>query len=278
MVVLFINPLHIEADFCYTKNMTWAGKRKLQYLSGLFGFILIVLFIFLYPVIFKKPTCTDTKMNGDETGIDCGGSCSLMCKESVSSPVVLWSRAFKIVGKDYNLVAYIENQNRNSAVKDAPYEFRVYDTNNRLIGRKQGVTFIPPNKQFAVFESRFDPGEAQVKSVTFEFIDPLIWVKKEPTLNNLEVYVDNVAMGEDKKSPSLSARVKNESIQNLPSFEVFAILYDEDHNAINASKTVKDGLDSGSTTPVFFTWPEVLTSDPVIKDVLVSINPFDVSF
>lgn len=258
--------------------MTWATRRKLQYLSGFFGFILVILFIFLYPVIFKKPTCTDLKQNGTEIGVDCGGSCSLMCKESVSDPVVLWSRAFNVVGSTYNLVALIENQNRNSAIESIPYEFRAYDEKNRLLGRKQGTTFIPPNKQFAVFEARFDSGESKIKSVTFEFISPFVWVKKEPTVNSLPIYVDNIILGDDKKSPSLSARIKNESIHDLPSFEAVAILYDEVGNAINVSKTVKEELPSGQNTTVFFTWPEQLLGDPVVKDVLVEINPFAVSF
>ncbi len=258
--------------------MTWAAKRRWQYMGGLFGVFLIVLFIFLYPIIFKKPTCSDGNKNGDEIGIDCGGACTRMCLSQVSDPVVLWSRAFAIVPRIYNLVALVENQNKSSGVENASYEFRVYDINNRMIGRKEGVTFIPPNKQFAVFESQFDAGEALVKSVVFEFTGNLDWVKKAPSLNNLPISVDNVAMGADEKNPSLSARIKNESIYDLPTFDIIAILYDIDHNAINASKTVRDGLTSGESVNVYYTWPEELSSTPLIKDVLVSINPFSVSF
>ena len=258
--------------------MTWAIKRQLQYLAGLFGFFLIILSIFLYPVIFKKPTCSDGKMNGGETGIDCGGLCALMCRQSVSDPVILWSRAFPVMGNTYNLVAYVENQNKDSGSISVPYEFRIYDVKNRLIGRRQGTTYLPPNKQFAIFEPSFDPGEAQLKSVTFEFSGPITWVKREPTLNNLALFVDNVEMGSDKKSPSLSARIKNESIYEIPPFEVVTILYDENHNAINASKTIKDGLNSNDNISVYFTWPTELTSIPVIEDVLIQINPFTVSF
>jgi hypothetical protein len=258
--------------------MSWATKRKLQYLGGLFGLFLIVLFIFLYPIIFQKPTCTDGKQNGDETGVDCGGSCQLMCKDKTSDPVVLWSRAFPVLDNTYNLVAFVENQNKNSGVVNVPYEFRIYDENNHLIGRRQGSTFIPPNKQFAIFEPRMDFGQSVVKSVTFEFTGPFIWIKKDPTLNNLSLYVDQVTVGEDKKNPSLSAVIKNESIYDIPSFEVVAILYDKDHNAINASKTIKDGLSSNNSLSVYFTWPLPLSSDPVTEDVLISINPFTVSF
>ena len=49
-------------------------------------------------------------------------------------------------------------------------------------------------------------------------------------------------------------------------------------NAINASKTHKNGLNSNSDTPVVFTWPEALEGVPVTQDILVQINPFSVSF
>ena len=258
--------------------MNWATQRKLQYIGGFTFIFLVIVSIILYPIIFKKPTCSDGIKNGTETGIDCGGMCSLMCKESISDPVVLWSRGFPVVGNTFNLVALVENQNKNSAITEVSYEFRVYDVSNRLIGRRQGTTYIPPNKQIAIFEPTFDPGEAQLKSVTFEFTSPYVWLKKEPTLNNLPIYVDNINMGEDKKSPSLSAKINNESIYDIPPFEVVTILYDIDHNAINASKTITDGVKSNDSIPVYFTWPKELTSDPVTKDVLVQINPFSVSF
>jgi len=258
--------------------MNWAAQRRLQYLGGLFLVFCIIIFIFLIPVIWRKPTCTDGKKNGDEVGVDCGGSCELMCKEKVSDPLILWSRAFHVVGNTYNLVAYVENQNKNSGVIEANYEFRIYDTDNLLIGRRQGSTFIPPNKQFAIFEPRYDFGQSKVKSVSFEFTGPFTWIKKEPTINNLALFVNDITIGNDIKSPSLTATIKNESIYEIPSFEVVAILYDENHNAINASKTVKDGLRSNDSLPVFFTWPEAFTSTPVTEDVLISINPFTASF
>ena len=258
--------------------MNWAAKRRLQYLAGFFGVIFIILFIIFYPVIFKKPTCNDGKKNGNELGVDCGGSCSLICKDTASDPLILWSRAFNVVGNDYNLVAYVENQNRDAAIEKISYEFRIYDDKNLLIGRRQGTAYIPPNRQFAIFEPRFNSGQSVVKSVMFDFTEPFVWVKKEPTLNTLPIYVDNIAMGNDGSSPSLSARIKNDSVHDLPQFDVIAILYDKDGNAINASKTVKSGLLSGSSSDVTFTWPEALSDTPVKKDVIIMINPFSVSF
>ncbi|MFA5773659.1 MAG: hypothetical protein WC908_03230 [Candidatus Paceibacterota bacterium] len=258
--------------------MTWASSRQFKYLSIFLLVVGLIVFAFIYPLIFKKPTCTDSKQNGAETGVDCGGACLRMCLAEVSDPVVLWSRAFPVVGSNYNLIAFIENRNKNSGVYSAPYEFRVYDVNNKLLGRRQGSTFIPPNQQFAVFESRFDAGESELKSITFEFLPPLVWIKKSPTLQTLPINVSNIVFDDNKDTPNLSAIISNASIYDLPEFDVIAILYDAEHNAINASKTYKDKLLSGDNLPVVFTWPEILSSIPVIKDVLIQINPFSVSF
>lgn len=258
--------------------MSWASKRQFKYFSGFILFIALIVFAIVSPIIFKKPTCLDNKKNGTETGIDCGGSCSLMCKSDISDPSVLWSRAFLVVGSNYNLVAFVENRNKSSAVLTASYEFRIYDTDNKLLGRREGKTFIPPNQQFAVFESRFDSDQSKIKTVTFEFLSPLIWVKKSPTLQTLPIFVNNIIFDNNKDTPNLSAVVNNNSIYDLGEFDVIAILYDAERNAINASKTHKDNLLSNNNLPVVFTWPEPLSALPVTEDIMVLINPFSVSF
>lgn len=259
--------------------MSWALRRQLFYILIVLAFVALVLFGMFYKVIFKAPTCFDTKQNGEEVGVDCGGACSLYCKEQVSSPVVLWSRAFPVVGSNYNLLAYVENQNKRGAVAKAEYEFKVYDTNNQLIGRRTGTTFIPPNQRFPIFESRFDVGSAIPRYVTFSFTNELIWQVKDPVLSTLPLRVDRVVLGEDTQAPSLTARISNESIYDLPEFDIVAILYDSMHNAIAVSKTHKDGLKSNTSAPLLFTWPNPFSDTPVAPlTVLPMINPFSVSF
>lgn len=258
--------------------MSWASKRQFKYFSYFLFFLLFILFLIIYPFILKKPTCFDGKKNGSEIGIDCGGSCSLMCKDTTLEPVVLWSRAFNVVDNNYNLVAFIENRNIDSGVLKASYEFRVYDEKNNLLGRKEGYTFIPPNQQFAVFESRFNSGESKIKTVTFEFIKPITWVKKIPTIQTLPIKVKNIIFNNDKDTPSLSATIYNDSVYDIPEFDVISILYDAEKNAINVSKTHKGKLLSNNNLPVIFTWPEAFSDVPVTNDVLIQINPFSVSF
>ncbi len=52
-----------------------AGGRIIQQ-GASFGFVSCSLAEVLDT---KEPTCNDTKMNGDETYIDCGGSCPVGC-------------------------------------------------------------------------------------------------------------------------------------------------------------------------------------------------------
>lgn len=258
--------------------MSWASRRQFKYLMIVFGVFILIVFWIVYPIIFKKPTCSDGKLNGTETGIDCGGDCSRVCNVDTVSPITVWSRAFPVTGSIYNLAAYVENPNRNSAIGKANYEFRIYDTNNKLIGRREGTTFIPPNQQFVVFESRFDSGKSQIRSVSFEFLEPFIWQKKEPFLGTLPIKADNIIFENDFNLPNLKARIKNESIYDISNFDVVAVLYDIDNNAINVSKTHKDQLNSNNSIPVFFTWPEAMVDTPVKYDVLVQVNPFTFSF
>jgi hypothetical protein len=258
--------------------MSWASRKQVKDLILFITVLVLIIFAFTYKIIFKKATCFDSKQNGTETGIDCGGSCFLLCKDDAQEPVILWSRAFPITDNNYNLIAYIENRNKNSGVPNVSYEFRIYDSNNKLLGRRLGTTFIPPNQQFAIFEPRFDAGESELKSITFQFTSPLVWVKKAPTLQTLPITVKNIIFDDNKDTPTLSATVINDSIYDVPEFEVIAILYDIDHNAINASGSHQDKLLNNTSIPITFTWPEVLSAYPATKDVLISINPFAVKF
>src|SRR5882672_5248548 len=103
--------------------MTWALKRQIFYAVLLVLFISVFGFLIIRPYWDQAPTCTDNKQNGNETGIDCGGSCAKACLNQVDAVSVLWSRAFKIVPGRYNAVAYLVNHNKNAAVDKISYRF-----------------------------------------------------------------------------------------------------------------------------------------------------------
>ena len=258
--------------------MSWESRRQSQYILGILIILLCILAIFLYPIFTKAPSCTDGVKNGTELGIDCGGPCNKLCSSQASDTDVLWSRAFPVTGSVYNLAAMIENQNKGAGVQNVTYEFRIYDTHNKLIGRRDGTTFIPPNQDLLIFEPRFDAGKSEIHSTSFEFTSPLLWVKKSPTLQTLPVRIDTIIFANNNDSPTLSASIHNESVHVLPGFDIVAILYDKNQNVINVSKTYKESLASNDSSLVLFTWPNALSGVPVTEDILPQINPFSVSF
>ena len=102
--------------------MSWRAKRQIGVIFIFLAVAAVVLAIFLYPILVKKPTCFDTKMNGTETGVDCGGTCMKFCSADIKQPVVLWSRSFKVTDGLYNAAAYVQNQNPTAGLRKINYE------------------------------------------------------------------------------------------------------------------------------------------------------------
>jgi len=214
--------------------------------------LLIVLPLFL--LLYKAPTCTDGKRNGDELGIDCGGSCAILCSFEVLSPIVLWTRPFRVTDDVWSAVAYVENPNISSEARNVPYTFRLYDENNQLIVERKGVTFIPRNQRFAIFEGKISVSGRVPKSAQFTFDQEPVWTKA--TAAEPDIEVTNKALMRADVSPRIEANLDNKSLQTVGNVEVTAIVYDGNNNAVAASRTYVNDLDPGANAQAVFTWPE----------------------
>jgi len=232
----------------------WSAQRRFVY-GG--GFILILAFILttvVYGLIYKTPTCSDGKHNGDETGVDCGGSCTLLCTNDALAPIVHWSKIFNVSGNVYTAVAYVENQNINSKNAKATYEFKIYDANNKLLVKKVGQTAIPKNKKFAIFEVGIILKDAKPKSADFAFTSFSDWEKdntREP-----DISITNSTLIASTTSPRIEGSVSNKSATTIPSLELSVFVLDSKENAVAASRTFIETLRGHSTQDFVFTWPK----------------------
>lgn len=250
-------PLALK-NLCYTYSMnSWSAERKTIYLG--LAFLVIVIFIAVpaFLIFYKTPTCFDGKKNGNETGIDCGGSCQILCSFEGLDPIVLWSRAFRVAGIPsgggvYSAVAYIQNPNINSDAL-AAYVFKLYDASNVLIGTRENATIIPKNKVLAIFEPNIDAQSKIPARVTFEFTQKLVW-RKNLQISPELVVTQKILSGETN-SPRIDATVENKSTESVERIEVVAIVYDDNGNAVAASRTFVDKLDKDQSARVAFTWP-----------------------
>ena len=236
---------------------SWSHKRQLLILLIPLVLVCIGGYLTYTKYIYKAPSCFDGIQNGTETGVDCGGTCSLLCSSDTLPPVVLWSKSFQVTNGVWNAVAYVQNPNSRSSAKQVPYEFKLYDANNKLIVNRDGVIDIAPHKTFAVFEGGINTQGKIVKRTDFQFTQN--GVRTVDTSSEPDVTITNSTIENGSTSPRIDGNITNPNLQKISPTELIALILDGKGNAIDASKTVIDPLDAGQTMPFVFTWPRPFT-------------------
>ena len=237
--------------------MTWAGKRKLTYISGI---VLVFLLVVVLPTIihfYKAPTCFDGKQNGDELGVDCGGVCTLLCSAQYAPLNVEWTRFSKVSNGVYNVLAYIENPNINAEANNLAYTFKLYDKNGLLLREKSGLTFAPADKVMAVFEAGLLTGNQVPARVDFSFTSKAVWLKQTSQASGLSV--SQTVMSRLDSAPRLSAVVSNSTTRPVKNIEAVAVVYNDQGNTMAFSRTIIDAVAANGSQNINFNWPEPFT-------------------
>lgn len=249
--------------------LSWAAKRRLVYIGGVLFVLALIGSVIFFKLLYHAPTCSDGLKNGDEIGIDCGGSCKSLCATDTLTPVVLWSKIFNISGDVYSAVAYVENPNVNYKNESVGYEFRILDNDNKLILVKDGETSIPKNKKFAIFETGIVIRNTKPKSAEFQFTSFSKWqsdTEQEPKLS-----VKYSTLMSTSTSPRIEGTVSNNSLTSVLGLELDVFVLDNKENVIAASRTFLENLLARSQQDFVFTWPK-----PFNLGVEACANPLDV--
>lgn len=242
-----------------THMFSWSFRRRFLYLMIIFLVTIPPIGYYVWKSRQIPPSCTDAVKNQDEHGVDCGGICKIACFFEVEAmPVVQWSRSYYVAKGIYNLVAYVQNPNVNYISRPAKYIFRVYDSENVLLGSREGVVALPTTKLFPIFEPTIDVGERIPARVTFEFTEPLVWI--EYAGEKPELLVSDQVLSREDESPKLTAKITNKTLNSYKNVEVVAIVYDDEGNGFMSSRTFIDRLGDRGTANVAFTWPEPFTA------------------
>lgn len=252
----------------------WAFWRRTQYVAGVSTFFALVLVLFYFSFFYSSATCFDGTQNGDESGVDCGGSCQRICSADVAEPVVRWSREFRITNGLYNAVAYVENRNQTVGTRDLKYTFTLYDNDGEVITERSGTTILPPDSVYPIFEGRIAVGE-QVPTktfITFEEVDD--W--QEMDVGREQFVVENRELINVDSQPRLDATLNNTLLRDERDVEVVATIFDSSGNALTTSRTFVPLFEGRSQKRVVFTWPEpiskTLRSCEVPTDVILAID------
>lgn len=256
----------------------WASRRKALIFAIVALTLLVIVGIPTYFVAKDKPDCTNGKLDGDETGIDCGGSCELLCSPEVLPLISRGdARLLQIATSTYEIVIIIENPNINGEVKRAPYAMAVYSGASRNpLKVFERETYIGRNSTFALFEGPFTLEGDGPYRVVFEWGENLVWEKSDAVKPIIAVENMNLIVS-STTSPRLEARLVNRSEKDEKNIEAIAILTDASGNIMAAGKTFVDSLGSRASVPVVFSWPEPFARESVSIRIIPHALP-DKSF
>jgi hypothetical protein len=252
----------------------WSARRRGVASLIVAGTLLIIVGIPTYFASKDKPDCGNRIQDGDETGVDCGGSCQLLCTPE-TLPLISRgdARLLKIATSTYEIVIVVENPNVNGEVKRAPYSFSIYSGVSREPAKVfERVTYIGRNSTFAVFEGPFTlEGEGPFR-VVFEWGEELTWEKTDASKPIIAVENTNLVIA-STSAPRLEANLTNKSQREEKNIEAVALLTDASGNIMAAGKTFVDSVDIGESVPVVFSWPEAFSSEPVSIRIIPHVLP-----
>lgn len=253
---------------------TWATRRRFMY-STFVIFVLIVLVVIpLFYFFYKPPTCADKIMNGDETGVDCGGSCVMLCQNIFLPPKIVWGGAKfeKISNGVYNFASLIINQNVDAGAVDVPYKISIYDESGLMIKEQFGKVTLYPHRSSLAFNPLVNLDKSIPFKATFEFTSPPVWYRAVDELDKLVVLDKKYT--EDNDSSSLEVVLENRGLFPYKNIDVAVVLSDINGNTIGFSRTNIDNLNSkNSRETASYTWPINRNNKVTSIDVLPIIDP-----
>lgn len=227
---------------------------------------MVVFGIYGLVAFYNAPDCRNNSQDGDERGVDCGGSCFRVCKADTIPLIVHFTRTLEVDKGIWGAVAYGENRNTGAGARNVPYVFKLYDAENLLLYERHGVAFIPPRKVFAVFEGQMQSGSRTPTRASFEFkAEPLFERMSEPALA-----VVTKGFSVTEAGSFLEATLSNLARAPIEGIELTALLYGRDGNVIGASATTVKKLAGEAHVVLTFTWPKELPN-PARTEILYAV-------
>ena len=235
----------------------WSIRRK----RIIFSIVALTLAVLIgAPVFFlfyRASTCFDGKQNGGEAGIDCGGSCQLLCTAQ-SLPLILKGdpRVLELEPGIYEVVAVVENPNVAAEIYRARYTLKLFEESSLTPVRSiESEAFVPSSGTFIVFEGPVNLGERRPVRATLEWqTDTFVWQRNTRMVK--DVTTRNIALTREDSQPRVNAMLVNNSLDQISNIELTVLVSGEDGNLIAASKTFVENLLGGNSMPIVFSWPK----------------------
>lgn len=235
----------------------WSVRRKRIIFSIVTSALVVLIGVPAFFLFYRAPACFDGKQNGDETGIDCGGSCQLLCTAQ-SLPLISKGdpRVIESSKGIYQVVAVVENANTAAEILRARYTLGLFEESSAAPVRTiESEIYVPNNGTFIIFEGPIEMGDRRPVRATLEWDErSFVWQRNTKIMRDLSVR--DAALTRTDTQPRVSAMLVNSSLDRISNIELTALVSGEDGNLIAASKTFVEDLDRVASSPVVFNWAE----------------------
>jgi len=229
----------------------WAFKRRLNIVLLILATIICFGVIPYYLSHREVPTCFDGKQNQQETGVDCGGRCALICKGGAQNLKVLWSKVDQVRSGVYEAAFAVENPNMNVGAVNVPYTVTLFGEGDAVLGERTGTTYAGSNEKFLVYEGNIFSGSDTLRRAEIAFGE-FPWVtteKRQEIFSITDKQLQNIDV-----RPKLSALVHNDTTVPQEGIEVSAYISDDVGDVVGYGRTYVDRLLPDEGRPVTFSW------------------------
>ena len=248
--------------------MSWAARRRFVILLIIGAVVVAFMATVGIATFYQAPSCTDSKQNQDETGIDCGGSCSYFCAEQKYPPTVLFTKSLQNGPGRTDVIAMIENKNADAAAKNIQYRITLYGAGQSLIQQVTGTLDLPPSASMPVYIPNITSGKQKVVNAFLDIIMPSVRWFSMPTDERIIPTVSNINQGGATSSPRIEATLANSSVNALINVRAIVIVHNERGDVIAASATVVPVIPAQGNATATFTWNEAFSSAPASIEVV----------
>jgi hypothetical protein len=249
-------------------DSAWAERRKARIRMVVLVATVSLFALYLAVSLYRPATCFDGTQNQDEVGLDCGGSCDLVCDSQAQDLRTAWVRPFKVSKGWYSALAYVENTNVDVHADRVPYRFQFYDKEGLLITERTGSSFITRDPITPIFVGRVDVGEHEVYRATFEWLEKPVWYRDT---HQYRVSFEEQEFVSRRLGQDLVVVAHNLESIPLTNIRVVAILYDAQENAIGASETYIEQLGPREKRTITFSWADRFGTSPARVELLSRI-------
>lgn len=235
-----------------------------------------IFFTAVFLIVRPSATCFDGRMNGGETGMDCGGPCSADCPEIFDPEPFVIREAVSVPGNrsgEYDAVVRVYNPNDMIGASSIGYDLILRDASGAEVGRMPGTGFILPQESKYVLGLGI-PVSGIPAAVEIVFRDAL-WQRfsgyqERPELSVYQARYEKVSSG--PFFGEALGTLRNDSPFDFRSVAVTVVLRDVSGVPVALNRTEMNTLLSGDVRDFMLRFPNAFPGEVATVDTEVDAD------